>query len=122
MIMVNVKVSSYMNYEHRQNYGTHSLMVEIGDCRIYFSYQTVIVFYDGNKMYVSENIWGNTTGKHLREIEPDKRVWILRDEFEQLLNSFIDKRFSSQQARSVFSTEKMEIPLTSERFTLRTEK
>lgn len=42
--------------------------VTIGDVTLWFSYKTVIAFHSpATGFVVSENLWSNTTGKHLGE-------------------------------------------------------
>lgn len=43
--------------------------VSIGDVELYFSYETIVGFYTmGSGFVVSENVWSNTTGKHLTKL------------------------------------------------------
>ena len=66
------KITSYGEYSS-YNHGVNSLMVEIGDLILYFSYQTVIAFRAPlNGLVVSENAWSTTTGKHLNWIDGGK--------------------------------------------------
>jgi len=63
-----INISSYGNYSN--NYGTNSMRVTIGSLTLYFSYETVIAFRDGeNGLQVIQNRWGPTTGKHLNLID-----------------------------------------------------
>lgn len=44
--------------------------VQIGDIRIWFSYETPVAFSIGwATPVVSENVWSNTTGRHLASID-----------------------------------------------------
>jgi hypothetical protein len=54
---------------------------------LWFSYETIISFYDSKlcKSFTSENVWSNTTGKHLNFIEPDHKKRIPNSEFVKLL-------------------------------------
>lgn len=59
---------NYGNYSST-NYGTNTIAVEMGPLTFYFSYDTIVAYrspQDG--MVMSENVWGPTTGKHLRII------------------------------------------------------
>lgn len=40
---------------------------------VYFSYETPIAFEHEGELYISENVWTNTTGKHLNMIDSDKK-------------------------------------------------
>lgn len=83
--MLNVRVWNYGNYSSN-NYGS-CRAVTIGDLILYYSYNTVVAFRDGNKpLVISQNIWSNTTGRHLNWINPDKTVRIPNDEFEDTLS------------------------------------
>lgn len=60
-----VSIRNYGDYSSR-NYGAHSLEVDIGDLRLWFSYHTVVAFHaPGQHRMVRQNDWGTTTGKHL---------------------------------------------------------
>jgi hypothetical protein len=48
---------------------TNFAMLEIGHKKIYFSYATPIAFHDGTRLWVRQNAWGPTTGKHLNAID-----------------------------------------------------
>jgi len=49
---------------------------------LWFSYKTLVAFeYDGQK-YISENLWGNTTGRHINLINRDHKIRLLREDFE----------------------------------------
>lgn len=84
---------NYMNYSS-DNYGAHSIAIKLNNQTFYYSYDTLVAFegYDkkGNYYFcVRENIWGNTTGRHLNAIEPDKSIRINEKEFEKQLKLFL---------------------------------
>lgn len=54
--------------------------VSIGNLTLWYSYETVIGFQTTGNRVVSENVWGNTTGRHLNEIS-DRSDRIPRDRF-----------------------------------------
>lgn len=59
---------------------------------LYYSYNTLIAIKDiDNVIYVSENIYSNTTGKYLDKIEPNKMNRLKREIFEKLANKIIDQ-------------------------------
>lgn len=63
-----IKIWNYGNYSS-DNYG-NSRAVKIGKLTLYFSYDTVIAFSEeGHLTRVCENVWSNTTGKHLNFID-----------------------------------------------------
>jgi hypothetical protein len=65
--------------------------VELGDdLTLYFSYQTCVGFWlSGHGRVVSENVWSNTTAKHLNTWEPDKTRRVKHDEFEKQLEAVL---------------------------------
>lgn len=79
------RISNYGRYSS-DNYGAHTLCVEVGPVTVWFSYHTPVAFQvSGHNRVVSENCWGHTTGKHINWIDDgDKRSRVSRDEFERL--------------------------------------
>jgi hypothetical protein len=52
--------------------GTNCHCVEIGTTKLYFSYETLVAVDVGPfDLYVRENEWGPTTGRHLNDIAGD---------------------------------------------------
>lgn len=47
----------------------NALVFTLGDVDIYFSYKTPVAFRAGGRLFVRENSWGPTTGKHLNAID-----------------------------------------------------
>lgn len=60
---------------------TNKNSVTIGSLTLYFSYETIIGFYDENGLCVCENVWSRTTGKFLNELQEDKGKRLNRIEF-----------------------------------------
>lgn len=58
--------------------------VSINGLTLWFSYETVIAFQTTGNRVVSENVWSQTTGKHLNHL-CDKRDRVPRAEFNQRL-------------------------------------
>jgi hypothetical protein len=88
---LSISFGSYGNYSS-DNYATHCLRLNIGELTLYFSYKTVVAFSDGFTIYVSENLWGSTTGKHLNWIDDgNKKERLKRPEFEKLLEEKLKK-------------------------------
>lgn len=62
---------------------------------IWFSYETPVAFrvWDTGERVVSENIWSNTTGRHLSEIDGGspaaRRARVPREEFERRLEAAV---------------------------------
>ena len=85
-------ISSYGNYESG-NYGAHTLCVDFDNFRLYYSYETIVAYYDlQDGLVCSTNVWGNTTGKHLNWIEPDKKRRIEYGRFEVMLQEMLKRR------------------------------
>lgn len=78
-------ISNYGDYSSN-NYGAHTLRVDIGPLAVWFSYKTPVAFHlDGKNRVVRENSWGPTTGKHINWIDGgDKKKRVSSDEFERL--------------------------------------
>lgn len=91
------KISSYGNYSN-SNYGAHSLQINMGVFVLYYSYETIVAFYDPQfgGTVCSENCWGVTTGKHLNQIEPNKKLRLKRSEFEKQLAFMLDARINEK--------------------------
>jgi hypothetical protein len=71
-----------LNISHSQYAGPSSLLIQIEDVDIWFSYQTVVAVQTPAGLLVSENCWSTTTGKHLKAIDPDRSKRLPRAEFE----------------------------------------
>ena len=83
--MKQVKFFNYGNYSS-DNYGVHTLAFIDSEGNIfYFSYETLVAFetkYD--ELFVRENVWGNTTGKHLNWIDGgNKKERLSTEDFEK---------------------------------------
>ena len=50
---------------------TNLVCVTSKDVDVYFSYAVCIAFRVDGRLYMSENVWSRTTGKHLNMISPD---------------------------------------------------
>ena len=88
--MNRVSIKSYGNYSS-DNYGAHSLKVEIGTLTLYFSYETIIAFGNGsgNGLKITKNYWGTTTGKHLNAISTNKSIRLDQDTFQRELDEVL---------------------------------
>lgn len=86
------EISSYGNYDS-SNYGAHTLQVDFETFRLYYSYQTIVAYYDGvDGLVCSENVWGVTTGKHLNWIQSDKKQRVKHDKFSSMLEEMLKRR------------------------------
>ena len=84
--MLNVTKRNYGEYSS-SNYGANSICLDVGRLSLWFSYDTVVAFHNGDGLKVSENVWGSTTGKHLNWINPDKKSRLARKQFETELQA-----------------------------------
>jgi hypothetical protein len=74
------------------NYGAHTQAISMGSLFLYFSYDTVVAFSDGEGRRVCENIWSTTTGKHLNWIDGgNPKGRIKADEFNRQLEEALRK-------------------------------
>lgn len=67
-------------------------IVTVGDVQLAFSYKTIVGFnaIDGRGWVVSENLWGNTTGKHLNYLDDrGANFRVPREEFEAKLEEVL---------------------------------
>ena len=80
-----IKIWNYGEYSN-DNYGS-CRAVSIGDITLYFSYNTIVAFSIGYKLTISENVWSNTTGKHLNFINPNKSIRTPYEEFKKKLEN-----------------------------------
>lgn len=73
------------------NYGAHTIRLDIGVLTLWFSYDTVVAFQvDGHLRRVCENCWQTTTGKHLNWIDGgDKKSRLAADIFENELAALL---------------------------------
>ena len=87
-----VSIRSYGDYSS-DNYGAHSLQVQIGNLELCFSYRTVVAFSTpATGLRVCENVWGSTTGKHLNWIDSgNKKSRLPSNEFDAELEAVLVK-------------------------------
>lgn len=86
------KISNYGQYSNN-NYGAHTLAVEFEKFTLFYSYDTIVAYKDIDDGFVcSENVWGNTTGKHLNWLEPNKRNRVPNKDFELILQMMLERR------------------------------
>lgn len=63
-------INNYMSDRYsNDNYGAHSLCVDMGNIILYYSYKTIVAFSFQGRTMVRKNDWGPTTGKHLNKID-----------------------------------------------------
>jgi hypothetical protein len=67
--------------------------VDFDSFRLFYSYKTIVAFYDVvTGLVCSENVWGVTTGKHLNWIQPDKKRCVKSAEFDSMLKEMLERR------------------------------
>lgn len=88
-------ISNY-GYYSSDNYGAHTIKVDIPPTRknkhgitIYYSYDTCIAFRgfvnsEKQGLFICKNEWGTTTGKHLNFINSNKDIRLDYPTFEKL--------------------------------------
>ena len=72
-----------MNVSVHKSMNNNFTEVVIGDSQLYFSYETLIAFRKAGELYISENVWGTTTGKHLNAVYADKSVRMPYADFQK---------------------------------------
>lgn len=82
-----VRFASYGNYAS-SNYGVNALVFQdVNKVLYYFSYKTLVAFeHISTGLVIRENIWGNTTGKHLNWIDADKSKRVNTETFFEKLD------------------------------------
>lgn len=81
-----MKMTGMFVKKYCENSGNNT-MVSFPQLTIYFSYQTIIAIAINGKLYISENVWSVTTGRHLNAINSNHDIRIPNDEFERILES-----------------------------------
>lgn len=72
-----MKMPQFENYGYytSDNYGLHSLkFTDASGNEFWYSYETLVAYRVNGEFHIRENVWGNTTGKHLNWINSDKRI------------------------------------------------
>jgi len=79
------------------NYGVHSLKIDMGAFSLYYSYQTIIAYEDDKEGLVCcTNVWRTTTGKHLNWIQPNKKLRLPHDEFSVKLKDMLNRHITTE--------------------------
>jgi hypothetical protein len=94
----NIDIQPYGNYSS-ENYGAHAMRVRIGALTLWFSYSTVVAFQEpGRARRVTENVWKQTTGKHLNAIDGgDKKSRLKRSVFQAELSDLLARHGLSEE-------------------------
>jgi hypothetical protein len=84
--MTQVSIRDYCNWN------TDAKAVDIGPIRLYFSYKTCVALrLDGHVPQVCENVWSNTTGRHLNALDGgDKQSRLPYNEFQRQLVAVVE--------------------------------
>ena len=88
---------SYGNYSS-SNYGAHALVfTDPNHNAFYFSYKTLVAFRHNGCLYVTQNRWGPTTGKHLNWIDGgNKSGRLTQTQFEAQLTKASSEQVSRE--------------------------
>ena len=85
------EIRNYGDYSS-DNYGAHTLRVDLGEIELWYSYQTIVAYRDAQDgLTISENIWGTTTGKHLNWINSDHSRRLDHSEFSKKLAAALQR-------------------------------
>jgi hypothetical protein len=92
----------YGNYCN-DNYGVNSMAMQVGPVTMWFSYSTMVAFQvTGNRRVVQRNVWGPTTGRHLKEIDGGARASRVEEElFQRLWEEQAESLFYNDNTRSI---------------------
>lgn len=60
---------SFMDTLKLEKIASNLHTVQVGSLTLYYSYQTVVAYRFGGRLYMSKNVWSRTTGKHLNIID-----------------------------------------------------
>jgi hypothetical protein len=78
------KLYDYVDYD-KESISGKSTAIEINNCVFYFSYITLIAFKIKGKLFVHENVWSVSTGKHLDCIDGgDKENRLTAKQFKEV--------------------------------------
>ena len=89
--MTTIRKSNYGNYSS-DNYGSHAQKIDVGTLTLWFSYDTVVAFRTPKAVFfICENVWGTTTGKHLNWIDPNKKIRLQSEDFDNRLDHALAK-------------------------------
>lgn len=70
--------------------GSNFTIVRVMDATFYFSYETCVAFdTPEGEQVVSENVWSQTTGKHLNWINPVKEKRVPHEEFARRYRALV---------------------------------
>jgi hypothetical protein len=91
--VIRVSIRDYCDWK------TDAKAVDIGPIRLYFSYETCVAFHlDGHVLQVCENVWSNTTGRHLSVLDGgDKQSRLPYDEFQRQLAAAVESIHVGEQ-------------------------
>lgn len=85
------KIRNYGDYSS-DNYGAHTLEVDLETITLYYSYKTIVAYQDREDgLVVSENKWGTTTGKHLNWIDDDHKSRKPHSVFTKMLEEALNR-------------------------------
>lgn len=93
--MKKINFKNYGRYSS-DNYGVNTLMfTDPQGNEFYFSYETLVAFKHNGNLYVHQNDWSRTTGKHLNWIDGGsdkaKSRRLNDEEFNSKYNEFFTK-------------------------------
>ena len=91
------RITNYGKYSN-DNYGAHTLKVDLGDIEFYYSYETIVAYGDNQDHLVcSTNVWGVTTGKHLNWIMENKKSRTENEKFNLMLKAAIARHIVQEE-------------------------
>ena len=63
-------------------------MLNLGNRYLVFSYETPVIYHDGETVYVTDKFWSKTTSKHIKQfLDGRNSVVIKQDELNKIWKS-----------------------------------
>lgn len=87
------KIKVSLTNEGTINKNSVVIQTEKGNIKLFFSYSTIISFCNNSDNATIKNLWSNTTGKFINELEPNKEVRLEEDEFKKRLRTALNGLF-----------------------------
>lgn len=82
---------------HLEKTSTNITKVVLGNLCLFFSFKTLVAFGVSKKLFVSENAWTQTTGKHLTQIDGgDRAARIPNEQWEKYARMAIPLLFNRE--------------------------
>lgn len=78
---------SLVRFQHGTNRNTKAYIVTVGEHDLYISYETVIAYNGPRTRFRMDNVWGPTTGRHMKEMGVYNYPTLSPEDFEKSLKA-----------------------------------